>query len=113
MPMKNPPHPGDVIGTEIIEELGLSVSRAAQILTVRRATLSDLLQWQIRSHFRRLPIAPVAPASNTFILFPELRIVLSIAAATDPVLMSATPRAMSQFHCYKVRRSCFSPRACP
>jgi antitoxin HigA-1 len=43
MPMKNPPHPGDLIRTEIIEELGLSVSRAAQILRVRRATLSDLL----------------------------------------------------------------------
>jgi len=43
MPMKNPPHPGDLIRTEIIEALGLSVSRAAEIMKVRRATLSDLL----------------------------------------------------------------------
>ena len=43
MPMKNPPHPGDLIRTEVIEALGLSVSRAAEILQVRRATLSDLL----------------------------------------------------------------------
>lgn len=43
MPMKNPPHPGDLIRTEIIEPLGLSVSNAAEILKVRRATLSDLL----------------------------------------------------------------------
>jgi addiction module HigA family antidote len=43
MPMKNPPHPGDLIRTEVIEALGLSVSRAAEILKVRRATLSDLL----------------------------------------------------------------------
>ena len=43
MPMKNPPHPGDLIKTEIIEALGLNVSKAAQILNVRRATLSDLL----------------------------------------------------------------------
>lgn len=43
MPMKNPPHPGDLIRTEIIEALGLSVSKAAEILNVRRATLSDLL----------------------------------------------------------------------
>src|SRR5437660_7517122 len=43
MPMKNPPHPGDLIRSEIIEELGLSVSKAAEILKVRRATLSDLL----------------------------------------------------------------------
>ena len=43
MPMKNPPHPGDLIRTEIIEALDLNVSKAAKILKVRRATLSDLL----------------------------------------------------------------------
>jgi len=41
--MKNPPHPGDLIRTEIIDALNLSVSKAAEILKVRRATLSDLL----------------------------------------------------------------------
>lgn len=43
MRMKNPPHPGELIKTEIVEALGLSVSKAAEILKVRRATLSDLL----------------------------------------------------------------------
>ena len=43
MPMKTPPHPGDLIKTDIIEALGLNVSKAAEILKVRRATLSDLL----------------------------------------------------------------------
>jgi addiction module HigA family antidote len=43
MPMKNPPHPGDLIRTEIIEALELSVTQAAEALGVRRATLSDLL----------------------------------------------------------------------
>ncbi len=43
MPMKNPPHPGDLIRTEIIEPLGLTVSKAARVLKVRRATFSDLL----------------------------------------------------------------------
>ena len=38
-----PPHPGDFIRTEILEELGLSIARAAEILNVRRATLSDLV----------------------------------------------------------------------
>ena len=38
-----PSHPGDFIRTEVLEDLGLSVTRAAQILEVRRATLSDLL----------------------------------------------------------------------
>ena len=38
-----PSHPGDFIRTEIIEELRLNVTRTAEILGVRRATLSDLL----------------------------------------------------------------------
>src|SRR5215813_11232342 len=38
-----PPHPGDFIKTEILEELHLSVAHAAEILGVRRATLSDLI----------------------------------------------------------------------
>jgi addiction module HigA family antidote len=43
MTMKTPPHPGDLIRTEIIEAFGLSVTQAADALGVRRATLSDLL----------------------------------------------------------------------
>ncbi len=39
----SPSHPGDFIRTEVIEELGLSVTKTAEILGVRRATLSDLL----------------------------------------------------------------------
>ena len=38
-----PSHPGDFIRTEVVEELGLNVTRAAEILGVRRATLSALL----------------------------------------------------------------------
>lgn len=38
-----PSHPGDFIRTEIIEELGLTITKAAEILGVRRATLSALL----------------------------------------------------------------------
>ena len=38
-----PSHPGDFIRTEIVEELGLSVTKAAEILGVRRATVLDLL----------------------------------------------------------------------
>ena len=38
-----PSHPGEFIHTEILEELGLSVTRAAAALGVRRATLSALL----------------------------------------------------------------------
>ena len=38
-----PSHPGDFIRTEIIEELGLSLTRVAEILGVRQATLSEVL----------------------------------------------------------------------
>ena len=38
-----PSHPGSFIRIEIIEELGLTVTKAAEILGVRRATLSDLV----------------------------------------------------------------------
>ena len=38
-----PSHPGEFIRTEIIEPLDLSVAKAAEVLDVRRATLSDLL----------------------------------------------------------------------
>ena len=38
-----PPHPGNFIRTEILEELELSIVRAADILGVRPDTLSDLI----------------------------------------------------------------------
>jgi len=43
MPMKNPPHPGDFIRTEIIEPAGLSVTTTAAALQVSRPALSSLL----------------------------------------------------------------------
>jgi addiction module HigA family antidote len=43
MPMKNPPHPGDFIRTEIIEPTGLTVTAAAVALQVSRPALSSLL----------------------------------------------------------------------
>jgi addiction module HigA family antidote len=41
--MKNPPHPGDFIKTEIVDAHGLSVTAAAALLGVSRPTLSSLL----------------------------------------------------------------------
>jgi addiction module HigA family antidote len=43
MPMKNPPHPGGFIWTEIIDPAGLSVTAAAAALQVSRPALSSLL----------------------------------------------------------------------
>ena len=41
--MLNPPHPGSFIRTEILEPLGLNVTRAAGALGVTRPALSNLL----------------------------------------------------------------------
>lgn len=41
--IKNPAHPGGFVKHEIIEPLGLSVTGAAEVLGVTRATLSTLL----------------------------------------------------------------------
>src|SRR5580692_4402331 len=43
MSIKNPPHPGDFIRTEIVEPTGLSVTAAATALQVSRPALSSLL----------------------------------------------------------------------
>lgn len=43
-----PSHPGEFIRKEILDELGLTISRAAQVLQVRRASLSDLLNEKVR-----------------------------------------------------------------
>ncbi len=43
MPMKNPPHPGDFIRTEIVAPAGLTVTAAAAALQVSRPALSSLL----------------------------------------------------------------------
>ena len=38
-----PPHPGVFIKQEILDELGITISKAAEVLRVRRATLNDLV----------------------------------------------------------------------
>ena len=43
MRLKNPPHPGDFIRTEIVEPAGLTVTAAAAALKVWRPALSSLL----------------------------------------------------------------------
>lgn len=42
MPMKNPPHPGEMIGDEI-EEIGVSISAAAKAIGVTRQQLHNLI----------------------------------------------------------------------
>ncbi len=47
MPMYNPPHPVEVIRTEIIEANGLTVTDAAKALGVSRQSLSGLLNSRV------------------------------------------------------------------
>ena len=42
-----PPHPGDFIRTEVIDELGLSIAQTAEILGVEQRSVSDLLSSKI------------------------------------------------------------------
>ena len=46
MAMKNPPHPGDFIRTEIVEPAGLTVTAAAEALGVSRPALQELAEWE-------------------------------------------------------------------
>ena len=41
--LKNPPHPGGFLRSEVLEPLGLSVTDAAEVLGVTRVALSSLL----------------------------------------------------------------------
>ena len=41
--MRNPPHPGTIIGEDVLGELGLTVAEAAARLGVSRVTLSRVI----------------------------------------------------------------------
>ncbi len=43
-----PPPPGEFIREQVLEPLDLSISKAAQILKVRRPTLSDIVNGKVR-----------------------------------------------------------------
>ena len=43
MPMKNPPHPGELVRYDCLEPLGLSVTEAAKALNVTRQALNNLV----------------------------------------------------------------------
>ena len=43
MRMKNPPHPGQHVKLDCLDPLGLSITKAAEILDVSRLTLSNLV----------------------------------------------------------------------
>ncbi len=46
-PMKSPPHPGELVREDVLQELGLTVTKAAQILDMSRPNLSLFLDERI------------------------------------------------------------------
>lgn len=48
MEMKNPPHPGRFVRTEIVDARGLTVTAAAEVLGVTRPALSAFLNGRAR-----------------------------------------------------------------
>jgi addiction module HigA family antidote len=74
MPMKNPPHPGRIVRQDCIDALDLTVTKAAELLSVTRQTLNNLLNertgisaemairlekvgWSMGDHWMRLQAA--------------------------------------------------------
>jgi antitoxin HigA-1 len=43
MPMKNPPHPGEIVKFDCIAAIGISVTAAAEAMGVTRQALSNLV----------------------------------------------------------------------
>ena len=69
-PMKNPPHPGALVREDVIKELGLTVTRAAELLDVSRPNLSLFLHERID-------------------LSPEMALKLEAAFGLEPAMLLA------------------------
>ena len=69
-PMKNPPHPGALVREDVLRELGLTVTRAAELLDVSRPNLSLFLNERID-------------------LSPEMALKLEAAFGLEPAMLLA------------------------
>jgi antitoxin HigA-1 len=78
MPMKNPSHPGAVFYWSVLEPLGVSVSEAARLLGVRRATLSAVVN-------ARASLSPDLALRIEKAFGPKVDLMLRIQAAYDAV----------------------------
>jgi addiction module HigA family antidote len=70
-PMKNPPHPGELVREDVLKPLGLTVTKAAELLGVSRPNLSLLLNERIN-------------------LSPEMALKLEAAFGLEAVMLLAT-----------------------
>src|SRR5215470_6485224 len=99
MPMKNPPHPGDFIRTDLIEPAGLTVTATAKVLKVSRPALSSLLNGKADlSGDMALSIEKLSASRST----------LSCACKTH----TTSPRLASErtkFMCARIKPTLHSP----
>jgi antitoxin HigA-1 len=75
-PMKNPSHPGEVFYWGVLEPLGVSVSEAARLLGVRRATLSAVVN-------ARASLSPDLALRIEKAFGPKVDLMLRVQAAYD------------------------------
>jgi addiction module HigA family antidote len=76
MAMKNPSHPGEVFYWGVLEPLEISVSEAARVLGVRRATLSAVVN-------ARAALSPDLALRIEKAFGPKVDLMLRIQAAYD------------------------------
>src|SRR5436853_6566870 len=76
MLMKNPSHPGEVFYWGVLEPLDISVSEAARVLGVRRATLSAVVN-------ARAALSPDLALRIEKAFGPQVDLMLRIQAAYD------------------------------
>ena len=74
--MKNPSHPGEVFYWGVLEPFGLTVSEAARLLGVRRATLSAVVN-------ARASLSPDLALRIEKAFGPKVDLMLRIQAAYD------------------------------
>ena len=85
-----PSHPGDFIRAEIIQDLGLNVTRTAEILGVRRSTLSALLNGHLAAPLVEAETADWRSTRSYSSSSPSSTMLLGIAGScTTPSRMRA------------------------
>jgi addiction module HigA family antidote len=86
-PMKNPSHPGEVFYWGVLEPLDISVSEAARVLGVRRATLSAVVN-------AKASLSPDLALRIEKAFGPKVDLMLRIQAAYDAAQVRKREKAI-------------------
>ena len=85
--MKNPSHPGEVFYWGVLEPLDISISAAARVLGVRRATLSAVVN-------ERAALSPDLALRIEKAFGPKVNLMLRIQAAYDAAQVRKRTKAI-------------------